>query len=371
MLLRNGLLEDLELGQVEPGEAASFSSTSAEAAGDSTAKLRQLRRTGLLGQVGAEAQSRLLGGTLYEYSTAAPCIRASEVRHPSLWEGRTSLSFASSTLSEQGMDSAPRALEALQEQLSNFLQANEDVDEEFHRLLNGPSLNLDTTVVSTVGGLDTSTDSGALVEQDDMEALSHLLASELEQSQTVDIPNPTATTSFDEGFQSALEDHAGMASLNMSTAIWSDSEDEARTVFRSTVADTGQFSGGAAFAAVLRGLSQADPEALAEALTRSVRSILEMGTALAGGLSEAEIGALPKLSFQSPEEQQCSICLEKFQGGELLTSLPRCQHFFHMECIARWFQSSQQCPLCRQSHLEEEGTNGPPGVLADSTANGH
>jgi len=86
-----------------------------------------------------------------------------------------------------------------------------------------------------------------------------------------------------------------------------------------------------------------------ESLARSVRRVLQMGTVLTegrAGLSDEEISALPKVRFNQAEEQQCSICLEQFQCGELLTALP-CLHFFHVSCITRWFEQSTQCPLCR------------------------
>jgi hypothetical protein len=92
-----------------------------------------------------------------------------------------------------------------------------------------------------------------------------------------------------------------------------------------------------------------------DALNRSVRRMLQLGTVLAGGdeldlpldgLSDEEIRALPKVRFESAEQQHCSICLEAYQEGELLTAL-HCSHFFHIECLARWMQRATICPLCR------------------------
>lgn len=86
---------------------------------------------------------------------------------------------------------------------------------------------------------------------------------------------------------------------------------------------------------------------LDDSLTRSVRRVLQLGTVLTGQrLSDEEIRALPKVRFESAEQQQCSICLEGYQEGELLTAL-RCSHFFHIDCLARWMQRATICPLCR------------------------
>jgi len=84
-----------------------------------------------------------------------------------------------------------------------------------------------------------------------------------------------------------------------------------------------------------------------DSLAQSSRRVLQMGAVLAGArLSDEEIRDLPKVRFDSVQEQQCSICLENFRSGEFLTQLP-CKHFFHVNCVARWFTSSTQCPLCR------------------------
>lgn len=91
---------------------------------------------------------------------------------------------------------------------------------------------------------------------------------------------------------------------------------------------------------------------LDESLMRSVRRVLQLTTVLTGQrLSEDEIVALPRVQFERAEDQGCAICLETFQRGELLTEL-RCNHFFHVECVSRWFQRSAQCPLCRSQQSQ-------------------
>lgn len=90
-----------------------------------------------------------------------------------------------------------------------------------------------------------------------------------------------------------------------------------------------------------------ESQLLDESLTRSVRRVLQLGTVLTGQrLSDEEIRALPKVRFESAEQQHCAICLEAYQEGELLTAL-RCSHYFHVECLARWMRRATLCPLCR------------------------
>jgi len=89
-----------------------------------------------------------------------------------------------------------------------------------------------------------------------------------------------------------------------------------------------------------------------ESIIRSVRRVLQLGSVLSGGrLSDEEIHALPKIVFNESEQQNCTICLEAYQKGVLLTPL-NCGHFFHVDCLAHWFQRSTQCPLCRSTCCE-------------------
>jgi len=94
-------------------------------------------------------------------------------------------------------------------------------------------------------------------------------------------------------------------------------------------------------------------EALDEGVARSARRVLQLGTVLTGQrLSDEEIRALPEVRFENAEEQSCPICLEAYQCGELLTAL-RCNHFFHVGCLARWLQQTRRCPLCRTDAVQQ------------------
>lgn len=82
-------------------------------------------------------------------------------------------------------------------------------------------------------------------------------------------------------------------------------------------------------------------------LDDTARHARQLGSILAGQrLSDQEIQELPKARFDNMEEQVCSICLESYKRGELLTRL-NCQHCFHVSCLAEWMRQATQCPLCR------------------------
>jgi len=101
-----------------------------------------------------------------------------------------------------------------------------------------------------------------------------------------------------------------------------------------------------ALGAMLRRLTA--ESVLEEGSAASVRRALQLGAVMTGHrLTDEEIRVLPKVRFDDEEQQFCSICLEAYQQGQLLTAL-RCDHFFHVECLSSWMQRATQCPLCRQ-----------------------
>ena len=72
------------------------------------------------------------------------------------------------------------------------------------------------------------------------------------------------------------------------------------------------------------------------------------------GLTDTEIAALPEMPFgthllggnHNDEIESCSICLEVFEKGHHVRTLP-CGHLYHPDCIAVCLRTSPLCPLCR------------------------
>ncbi|XP_022871429.1 RING-H2 finger protein ATL79-like [Olea europaea var. sylvestris] len=52
---------------------------------------------------------------------------------------------------------------------------------------------------------------------------------------------------------------------------------------------------------------------------------------------------------QESGDSECFICLSEFKDQELFQCLQDCNHGFHFECIKKWLDISQICPLCRWS----------------------
>ena len=51
-------------------------------------------------------------------------------------------------------------------------------------------------------------------------------------------------------------------------------------------------------------------------------------------------------------QSECTICL--LQYTEETKKATECQHIFHQECIDRWLQENNSCPLCR--HVLQQNT---------------
>ncbi|KAI4338158.1 hypothetical protein L6164_016502 [Bauhinia variegata] len=62
-------------------------------------------------------------------------------------------------------------------------------------------------------------------------------------------------------------------------------------------------------------------------------------TAVEKMLQKIEIGNVP--------EEQCSICLDDYEVEMgICVSIP-CSHHFHKDCIMKWLEESNTCPMCR------------------------
>ena len=78
------------------------------------------------------------------------------------------------------------------------------------------------------------------------------------------------------------------------------------------------------------------------------------------GASQADIDRCPLRTLDADDElltrrdinvaQQCTICLEDFQLGQSVRTVP-CFHSFHRECIDPWLEQRAVCPICKHSAI--------------------
>jgi hypothetical protein len=84
--------------------------------------------------------------------------------------------------------------------------------------------------------------------------------------------------------------------------------------------------------------------------TASYESLLALseriGSAVPRTLNRSAVDALPKRK-RKEEEIQCPICMDDFEDdGDIVTSLPECDHAFHDACIGTWLEKGNAtCPM--------------------------
>jgi len=61
-----------------------------------------------------------------------------------------------------------------------------------------------------------------------------------------------------------------------------------------------------------------------------------------------------KISKEAENETvTCAVCMETFQAGEDLKTLP-CMHFYHTVCIDQWLLQNRTCPVCKYDITEND-----------------
>ncbi|KAL3736733.1 hypothetical protein ACJRO7_025640 [Eucalyptus globulus] len=68
---------------------------------------------------------------------------------------------------------------------------------------------------------------------------------------------------------------------------------------------------------------------------------------------QREMQAAPRESIEQSSSRfwimamdGCVICKEEISRDEEVVCMP-CKHMFHHECVVRWLNESNLCPLCR------------------------
>ena len=68
-----------------------------------------------------------------------------------------------------------------------------------------------------------------------------------------------------------------------------------------------------------------------------------------------KVDKIEKAEKDEKEENECSICLENIEEGS--KKIVRCGHIFHGECIGKWLEDHDKCPLCIQTIVDVEEKN--------------
>lgn len=82
------------------------------------------------------------------------------------------------------------------------------------------------------------------------------------------------------------------------------------------------------------------------------------------GATDTEIGRCPSRTLEENDDllrprqmpggveqyPTCSVCLETYQIGETIRTIP-CFHSFHTSCIDPWLAQRAECPVCKHSAI--------------------
>jgi hypothetical protein len=58
------------------------------------------------------------------------------------------------------------------------------------------------------------------------------------------------------------------------------------------------------------------------------------------------------LKYSSRKEDNCTICLQKFKGTDIIKEFC-CKHIFHKKCLLKWLKTSNLCPLCKHNLMDD------------------
>ncbi|XP_030540264.2 putative RING-H2 finger protein ATL21B isoform X2 [Rhodamnia argentea] len=89
------------------------------------------------------------------------------------------------------------------------------------------------------------------------------------------------------------------------------------------------------------------------------------------GLDRPTIESYPKTllgasrRLPKPADNTCPICLCEYQPQEALRTIPKCDHYFHADCVDEWLTMHSTCPLCRNT--PEGSTSVTPSALLQSS----
>ncbi|KAL7093636.1 hypothetical protein ACP275_11G051600 [Erythranthe tilingii] len=85
------------------------------------------------------------------------------------------------------------------------------------------------------------------------------------------------------------------------------------------------------------------------------------------GVDKSVVESLPFFRFSSlrgpTEGLECAVCLARFDGTDVLRMLPKCKHTFHIDCIDRWLEKRDTCPLCRRRAEPNDVVGSDPQCL--------
>ena len=85
----------------------------------------------------------------------------------------------------------------------------------------------------------------------------------------------------------------------------------------------------------------------------SFNNVDENRKKLVDDLLEYKLNKVDKLEEGN---KKCIICLEYFNDGDKIISLP-CVHIYHGDCIKKWLLEKNFCPICKYIFNNDDFNN--------------
>ena len=77
-------------------------------------------------------------------------------------------------------------------------------------------------------------------------------------------------------------------------------------------------------------------------------------------IKEEKLNEFPKKLYSDIDDKhklhnECQICQLEYEPDSEVIILPKCNHYFHTDCIKKWLlEYDNTCPLCREKYSEDE-----------------
>ena len=88
-------------------------------------------------------------------------------------------------------------------------------------------------------------------------------------------------------------------------------------------------------------------QAITDTLSNSLRNINRRNTNTITAINEkSKLVSIQDTNSSQYIEDECSICNQPYQIGDIIREFDNCPHYFHYNCIDTWLNTHKNCPIC-------------------------
>ncbi len=75
-------------------------------------------------------------------------------------------------------------------------------------------------------------------------------------------------------------------------------------------------------------------------------------------------------SINEETDRVCSICQQNYINSEFIRKINHCRHFYHQDCLDKWFENNTKCPECKYD-VRGNNTNQTENTNRNNNENTH